>query len=121
MTTRAVPATFVPGTITGNSFCIWVGQALPGDQIQYHAGFLGIDTSPESSPLSETDRRRLAAVAAAARRAFESDLVHLFQKRLGHNRFAYIAVARQKPRANPVPLSSLLPTAEAGALTPTLI
>jgi hypothetical protein len=24
-------------------FCAWIGQAAPGDRLEYHRGFLGID------------------------------------------------------------------------------
>jgi hypothetical protein len=40
----------------------------------------------------------LRLVASAALRAAEQDLVHLVQARIGPDQFAYIAVARRKPR-----------------------
>ena len=46
-------------------------------------------------------------------RAFEADLVHLVQVRLGPDRFAYLAIARTKPHRTPVPLARLLEDAEA--------
>ena len=110
--TALVPAG-APRALTDLEFCVWIGQASPGDQLEYHTGFLSIDATTVISRLPEPDRRRLVTLAAAARGAFEASLVHLVQKRLGPNLFAYIAVARPKPRSNPIPLSSLLPQPEA--------
>ncbi|MFN3464829.1 MAG: outer membrane beta-barrel protein, partial [Terricaulis sp.] len=59
---------------TDIEFCAWVGQAMPGDRLEYHRGFLGIDSAPAISTLPEADRRRLAALADAAFRAFEAGL-----------------------------------------------
>ena len=94
-------------------FLAWIGQAMPGDRLEYHRGFLGIDTTAVISSLPEPDRCRLAAVASAAQRAFQADLVHLVQSRLGPDRFAYLAIARTKPRRAPVSLARLLEHAEA--------
>lgn len=110
------PTAFTPArprTLTDVEFCAWIGQAMPGDRLEYHRGFLGIDTTAVISTLPEPDRRRLAALASAAHRAFEADLVHLVQVRLGSDRFAYLAIARTKPRRTPVPLARLLEDAEA--------
>ncbi len=102
-----------PRPPTDIEFCAWVGQAMPGDRLEYHRGFLGIDSAPAISTLPEADRRRLAALADAAFRAFEAGLVHLVQERVGPDRFAYIAVARTRPRRTPMPLARLLLDAEA--------
>jgi hypothetical protein len=89
-------------------FCAWIGQAAPGERLEYHRGFVGVDAAPVISKLPDTERRRLAALASAAYRAFEADLVHLVQERLATDRFAYVAVARAKPTAASVSLSELL-------------
>lgn len=94
--------------LTDLEFCAWVGQAAPGDRLEYHQGFLGIDTMPGMSTLSGKDRQRLAALAGVAFRACEMGLVHLVQQRLGSNRFAYLAIARPKPRHAAASLSGLL-------------
>ena len=47
----------------------------------------------------------LRQVAAAALRAAEQNLVHLVQARIGPDHFAYIAVARPKPRSSGAALS----------------
>jgi len=99
--------------LTDITFCAWVGQAAPGDWLEYHRGFLGIDVMPGMSTLSDKDRQRLATLARAAFRACEAGLVHLVQQRLGPDRFAYFAIARPKPRATPVPLDRLLAEPEA--------
>ncbi|SHF31344.1 hypothetical protein SAMN05444279_1273 [Ruegeria intermedia] len=99
--------------LTDIEFCAWVGQATPGDRLEYHRGFLGIDAMPGMSTLPDRDRQRLAALASAAFRACEAGLVHLVQERLGPDRFAYLAIARPKPRATSVPLERLLAQPEA--------
>lgn len=99
--------------LTDIEFCAWVGQAAPGDRLEYHQGFLGIDTMAGMSNLPDTDRQPLAALASAAFRACEAGLVHLVQERLGPDRFAYLAIARPKPRAAPMPLERLLAEPEA--------
>ncbi len=76
------PTPFIPAKprpLTDIEFCAWIGQALPGDQLEYHRGFLGIDTTAVISTLPEPERRRLRALASAANRAFEAALVHLVQ------------------------------------------
>lgn len=112
-----MPATtFIPARprpLTDIEFCAWIGQAVPGDQLEYHRGFLGVDTTAVISTLPETDRRRLGALASAAHRAFDAALVHLVQVRLGPDRFAYLAIARTKPRHAPIPFSQLIATEEA--------
>lgn len=102
-----------PRPLTDIEFCAWVGQAIPGDRLEYHRGFLGIDTLVGISTLPDLDRRRLGALAGAAYRAFEAGLVHLVQVRLGPDRFAYLAIARTKPRNAPMPLASLVAELEA--------
>src|SRR5690606_1878518 len=41
--------------------CAWIAQAEPGDFLEYHRGFLGIDVTPVISLLPEPERHRLAA------------------------------------------------------------
>ena len=94
--------------LTEIEFCAWVAQAVPGDRLEYHRGFLGIDTTAVISTLPEPERRQLADLGQAALGAFEKGLVHLVQERVGPDRFAYIAVARPKPKAAAASLSGLL-------------
>lgn len=88
--------------------CAWIAQAQVGERIEYHRGFLGIDVTPKISTLPEPDRRQLADLGLAALGAFERGLVHLVQERTGPDQFAYIAVARPRPKAAAVSLSALL-------------
>ncbi|WEF25835.1 hypothetical protein [Paracoccus sp. S3-43] len=110
------PTAFIPAKprpLTDIEFCAWIGQAMSGDRLEYHRGFLGIDATAVISTLPEPDRRRLGALASAAHRAFEAALVHLVQVRVGPDRFAYLAIARTKPRHAPIPLSQIIATEEA--------
>lgn len=77
-------------------FCRWLGEASPGARLEYHLGFLALDLTPDATALLDSERKRLRAVANRARWAFERDLVHLVQLRLGAERFSYIAIARSK-------------------------
>ena len=86
----------------------WIAQAEAGARIEYHCGFLGIDVTPVISTLPEAERRQLADLGQAALGAFEKGLVHLVQERVGPDRFAYIAVARPRPKAAAPSLSALL-------------
>ena len=97
-----------PRPLTDIEFCAWIGQAVPGDRLEYHRGFLGIDTTAVISTLPEPERRQLADLGQAALGAFEKGLVHLVQERVGPDRFAYIAVARPRPKAANTSLSALL-------------
>jgi hypothetical protein len=89
-------------------FCAWVAQAAPGDRLEYHRGFLVLDIFPMFSGLPDPERAELAKVGSRAFWAAEQGLVHLVQERMGPDRFAYIAVARPKPKAAAVSLSALL-------------
>ena len=94
--------------LTDVELCAWIAQAEAGARIEYHRGFLGIDVTPVISTLPETDRRKLADLGQAALGAFEKGLVHLVQERMGPDRFAYIAIARPRPKAAIASISALL-------------
>ena len=89
-------------------FCAWIAQAEPGETLVYHRGFLAVDATAVLSKLPADRQRALRQVAVAALRAAEQNLVHLVQARIGPDHFAYIAVARPKPKAAAVSLSELL-------------
>jgi hypothetical protein len=76
----------------------WIACAQPGDELVYHRGFLAVDTASVVSKLTVERRRILRRVAEAALRAEKQGLVHLVQSRLGPDQFAYIAIARPKPK-----------------------
>ena len=94
--------------ITDIEFCAWVAQAVPGDRLEYHRGFLVLDSFPLFSKLSDTARQALRGLADRSFWAAEQDLVHLVQERVGPDQFAYMAIARPKPKAAAVSLSELL-------------
>lgn len=48
------------GPLTEIQFCAWVAQALPGDRLEYHRGFLVLDTFPGLSKLGDNERTELA-------------------------------------------------------------
>ena len=99
--------------LTEMEFAGWVGAAAPGDRLEYHRGFLAVDIVPVISNLPEPERAALKALGARAWWAAEQRLVHLVQERLGPGLFAYIAIARPKPKRAEVSLAALLVDAEA--------
>ncbi|MEI4234957.1 hypothetical protein V8324_19080 [Roseovarius sp. D22-M7] len=99
--------------LTEIEFCAWVAQAVPGDRLEYHRGFLVLDTFPAISHLPDAQRVELARLGSRAFWAAENGLVHLVQEREGPDRFAYIAIARPKPKAATASLSALLLDAQA--------
>ncbi len=88
--------------------CGWIGQAMPGDMLEYHRGFLALDVTEQGTRLTERDRAELARVARRAYWAAELGLVHLVQRRHGPDDYGYLAIARPKPRRVPASLSSFL-------------
>lgn len=89
-------------------FLAWVQQAEAGDRLQYHRGFLALDTFALISGLSAKERAELGKLATRAFCAAEQGLVHLVQERIGIDQFAYIAIARPKPKRAAASLSALL-------------
>ena len=89
-------------------FCAWVAQAVPGDRLEYHRGFLVLDTFAMFTRLDDQARAELGTLAGRAFWAAEQGFVHLVQERIGPDQFAYIAVARPKPKVASVSLSALL-------------
>ncbi len=99
---QMVPCKFCVSDV---EFLAWVNQAEPGDRLEYHRGFLGVDVdSPITTPSAE-DREALGQLAQKARGAFELGLVHLVQERLAVDRFSYIAIARPKSKSTSTPAS----------------
>ena len=94
--------------VTEFDLCGWVGQAAPGDILEYHRGFLALDTTPQGTRLAERDRAELARVARRAWWAAERGLIHLVQRRHSSDDYSYLAIARSKPKQASVSLSSLL-------------
>ena len=88
------------------ALCAWLSQAAPNDALEYHRGFLVLDIDPRISGFANGDRLELIQLANRARWAAEKELIHLVQRRLGENRFSYLAIARSRPETPA--LSSLL-------------
>jgi len=89
-------------------FLAWAQQAEPGDRLQYHRGFLALDTFAQITGLSDKERAELGKLANRAFCAAEQGLVHLVQERIGIDQFSYIAIARPKPKQATASLSALL-------------
>jgi hypothetical protein len=87
-----------PIILTEIDLCAWLSQAAPQEAIEYHRGFLILDTDLRISRLTKSDRLELVQVARRAWWAAEKNLVHLVQCRLGENRFSYLAIARPRPQ-----------------------
>lgn len=86
----------------------WINQAAPGETIEYHRGFLGIDRTPLGQPMSPEDRGHLIRIAECAMRLTEQGLLHLVQRRLGADTFSYLAVARARPAGAALSSSTLI-------------
>ncbi|CAM3583475.1 hypothetical protein TH8_08875 [Thalassospira profundimaris] len=89
-------------------FCAWLTQAAPGDEFEYHRGFLVLDITPFGSPMDGEARAELARVSDRAFDLAERDFVHLVQRRIGPGAFAYLAIARPHPRNTPLEFSTLM-------------
>jgi len=98
MTTATITTIRPKAPLTEIQFCAWVAQALPGDRLEYHRGFLVIDSFPVLSKLGDNERHALTLLAKRAFWTERQGLVHLVQERLGPNLFSYLAIARPKPR-----------------------
>ena len=89
-------------------FCAWITQAAPGDELEYHRGFLVLDITPFGSPMDGDARAELALVADRAFDLAERGFIHLVQRRIGVGTFAYIAIARPHPGGAPIPFAILM-------------
>ncbi len=108
-----IPAVQPDSPVNEIEFCAWVAQALPGERLEYHCGFLALDTFPLFSRLDDKAREALHKLAGRAFWAAEQGFVHLVQERMGPDCFAYIAVTRPKPKSASRSLSALLLEEEA--------
>ena len=72
----------------------WLARAEPGDQFEYHRGFLALDRIKGMSSLNDAERRKLAAVADQALALADEGKLHLLQERHGNGDYSYWAVAR---------------------------
>ncbi len=89
----ATPPVYVPPeNLTEAGLCDWMANALVGQSIQYHEGFLLLDRSDSGSGLGSKERSRLHALARRAWIACELGLVHLFSLKVADGHYRYIAV-----------------------------
>lgn len=94
--------------LTETELCGWIGQAAPGEALEYYRGFLALDTFSQAQRLTERERAELVRVARRAWWASEQKLIHLVQRRHGADDYSYLAIARAKPKHASASLSSLL-------------
>jgi len=86
----------------------WVAKAKPQDTLEYYRGFLAIDRTRFGEPMSREERRGLVQIGIRAMRLADAGLVHLVQRRLGPDRFSYLAIACPRPKNAPASLSAML-------------
>ena len=89
-------------------FLGWLGQAQPGDSLEYHRGFLALDTMRDGSRFPEKERLELSRVARRAWWAAEQNLVHLTQRRWTKDDYSYLAIARPRTASSPLTIQQLL-------------
>ena len=84
--------------MTEFDLCMWLGDAMPGDTLEYYRGFLAKDVwKGPGQRLKEPQRIVLDRLASRARWASERGFAHLVQRRIAPEQFSYLLIAR--PRA----------------------
>ncbi len=106
MDTPIIDIRAVVPPLTEASLCTWLGAAAPGDSITYHRGALARQVCPHLQCLPEDERTALQRLAARAWKLAERGLADLVQRRTVYEDYAYILVARRRPRRY---ASSILP------------
>ena len=96
----------VGAPLTEAALCTWLGTAAPGDTIIYHRGALARQVCAQLQCLPEAERAALRRLAARAWKLAELGLADIVQRRHGYEDYAYILVARRRPRRF---ASSILP------------
>jgi hypothetical protein len=81
---------------TPKAFRLTLDNAARGQKIIYYEGDLQFDRDFKMSQLKPDDRIMLRRVADCVYDASELDKVHLFQKRLGKNKWQYYALVRKR-------------------------
>ncbi len=94
--------------ITEIALCSWLGQAEPGDVFEYYRGFLGVDLTSFGNPMSSKTRAELARTSSRAYDLAERGFVHLVQRRVDPDTFAYLAIARPRANRTPMPFEILM-------------
>jgi hypothetical protein len=86
-----------PLPLTELALARWLADAMPGNHLVYHRGFLAVDAAMPISTLPMLRRAELQRVAGRAMAAAEHGLVHLVQRRHGDGDFEYLLIARPRP------------------------
>lgn len=96
--------------MTDLEFVQWIGDADPGDTIEYHTGFLFVDRvrGIESQNISAPEIRLIADAAFDLQ---QRGIVELTQRRLDRYRYCYLATVRKTLRR---PHPDLLETSSRG-------
>jgi hypothetical protein len=116
---KALQAVYVPTEkLTEERFANWIGDALVGQSIQYHEGFLLLDRSESGSGLGTKERNRLHSVARRAWIACELGLVHLFSLKVADGHYRYIAI-RSSSKLTPPEIRARLRKTNASATVET--
>jgi hypothetical protein len=97
MDTHIIIRTF-PLPVTEVRLCGWIGEAAPGERLEYWRGHLALDRTPGSARLLEKDRLEVIRVVRRAFWAAERGLVHLVQQRHGPDNYSYLCIARPRPK-----------------------
>jgi hypothetical protein len=84
--------------LSETEFCDRIADAVPSEAVTYHVGMLARDRYWPLSKLPEDQRIALGAIANRALKLFEAGRVHLVQRRVGPDRFTYLAIVRSQPR-----------------------
>ena len=66
MTNTIIPFSTARLRISEIDFCGWLGQAGPGDCLEYHRGFLALDGMPMATRLPPKDRTELLKLGRRA-------------------------------------------------------
>lgn len=84
--------------ITAQQAARWITAADYGQKLIYHVGRLCNDA--DISMYDTPDARELYNVRKQMKEAFDNRNVYLFQRRIGDNKFEYIAIRRSNRRRN---------------------
>ena len=77
--------------LSSDQFVNWLGVASPGERIAYAVGFL-IVAVHKADVEKHPDAQKLEGIQWTAWKAHERGAVHLVQRRLGPERYEYLAV-----------------------------
>jgi hypothetical protein len=100
-----------------NELCDRLAHATPGTMIPYHIGLLAADRAPNSLTLTKVQRTALNALADRMMQLSKAGRVHLVQRRIDPERFAYLAIVRPQPSRPPRLVAKAAPSGT--ALKPT--